>query len=191
MFRKPLLAAVLVAGFGTSALAADKYVLDPSHSQVIFSYNHLGYSTSYGMFSGFGGAVMLDVDTPANSSVTVSMKVMDMITGWDKRKGHFMSPDFFDATDASMVNFTSTNVEVTGDSTTLITGDLTMNGVTKSVVLDTKLNKLGVHPRTEKDHAGFFATTMLKRSDFNLGKFAPAISDEVELQISVEMSKES
>ena len=194
MFKKSVLAAVFATGLAAnlvgSATAADKFILDPGHSQIVFSYVHLGYTTSFGMFSGFTGEAMLDTENPANSSVSVSMKVLDMITGFEKRKAHFMSADFFNANDSSIVTFNSTSIDMTGKDTAKITGDLTLNGVTKPVVLDAKLNKLGEHPRSGKKHAGFSAKTRLLRSDYNLGKFAPNISDEVDLQIMVEMSKE-
>ncbi|MEM9393231.1 MAG: YceI family protein [Pseudomonadota bacterium] len=182
----PLSAAALLA-LGTSAFAdAQKYNLDASHSQIVFSYNHLGYSTTYGMFSGFEGEIMFDADDPAASSVSVSMPVTSMITGWEARFAHFMGDDFFGAGDDETVSFTSTSIEVTGDDTALITGDLTLNGITKSVVLDAKLNATGMHPMANKEWAGFDATTTLLRSDFNVGNFAPFVSDEVEVLISLE-----
>jgi polyisoprenoid-binding protein YceI len=112
-----------------------------------------------------------------------------MFTGWEQRDGHFMSGDFFGAEEGDMVTFTSTAIEVTGEDTALITGDLTMNDVTKSVVLDAKLNLIGTHPMAGKEWAGFDATTTLVRSDFGLGMFAPAVSDEVEVRISLEAMK--
>ena len=93
------LAAVLAATAGMASAAAEKYVLDSSHSQVLFSYDHLGYSTTFGMFSGFEGEIMFDQDNPAASTVTVSMPTKSMFTGWEAREGHFMSDDFFGATD--------------------------------------------------------------------------------------------
>jgi polyisoprenoid-binding protein YceI len=185
-----LLAAGLIAATATASLAApEKYVLDASHSQVVFSYQHLGFSTTYGMFSGFDGEIMFDQEDPAASSVNVSMPVMSMFTGWAERTGHFMSPDFFGAAEGDMVTFSSTAIEVTGDNMANITGDLTLNGVTKSVVLDAKLNQVGNHPMAKKAWAGFDATTTLVRSDFNLGKFAPYVGDEVSLMISIEAMK--
>lgn len=168
---------------------AEKYALDSSHSQIVFSYNHLGYSTSYGMFSGFAGEIMFDQANPAASSVTVSFPVKTMLTGWQERFDHFMSPDFFGAADDEMVTFTSTGIEVTGENTARITGDLTLNEVTKSVVLEAKLNQVGDHPMANMPWAGFDATTTLLRSDYNLGTFAPFVSDEVQVQISIEAMK--
>lgn len=188
---KNILLAAALALTATGAVAApEKYELDPSHSQVVFSYNHLGFSTTYGMFSGFAGEIMFDAEDPAASSVNVSMPVMSMFTGWEKREEHFMSEDFFGASEGDMVTFTSTGIEVTGDTTANITGDLTMNGVTKSVVLDARLNqKADAHPMNNKPWVGFDATTTLLRSDFGVDKFTPFVSDEVEVRISVEAGK--
>ncbi len=188
---KTTLFAAALALSATGAFAApEKYTLDPSHSQVVFSYNHLGFSTTYGMFSGFEGEIMFDQADPAASSVSVSMPVKSMFTGWEKREAHFMSDDFFGAADGDLVTFTSTGIEVTGDATAKITGDLSMNGVTKSVVLDANLNQAGGNPlKNGQAWAGFDATTTLLRSDFNLGKFAPNVSDEVEVTISIEAGK--
>ena len=173
----------------TTSFAAEKYTLDASHSQVIFDYNHLGFSTTYGMFAGFEGEIMFDEADPAASSVSVSMPVKSMFTGWEKREGHFFSPDFFNAQDGDLVTFSSTGIEVTGDTTAKITGDLSMNGVTKSVVLDAKLNKADTHPMAGKPWLGFDATTSVLRSDFGLGAFAPAVSDAVNIRISIEAQK--
>ena len=163
-------------------------MLDASHSQIVFSYNHLGYSTSYGMFSGFEGEIMLDAEDPAASSVTVSFPVTSMLTGWEGRFNHFMGDDFFGKADET-VTFTSTAIEVTGEKTAKITGDLTLNGVTKSVVLDAVMNQSGDHPIAKKPWAGFNATTSVMRTDFNVGAFAPYVSDEVQIMISIEAMK--
>lgn len=183
-------AAVAATSFAAPAFAApEAYVLDPSHSQIVFSYNHLGYSTNWGMFSGFEGEIAFDQEDPAASSVTVSFPVRTMLTGWEARFEHFMGEDFFGAAEDEMVTFASTGIELTGETTALITGDLTLNGVTKPVVLDATLNQVGDHPMANKPWAGFDATTTVLRSDFEVGAFAPFVSDEVELMISVEATK--
>lgn len=189
--RLPLLAgslALTAALSGTAAFAeAEPYTLDASHSQILFSYEHLGFSTTYGMFSGFDGTIQWDKEDPAGSSVEVSFPVTTMLTGWEERFQHFMSPDFMNAEGGdATVTFASTAIEVTGEDTAMITGDLTLNGVTKEVVLDAKLNQAGTNPMAQKDWAGFDATTTLLRSDYGLGAFAPAASDEVEVRISIE-----
>ncbi len=183
--------ALAAALLSTPAFAeAEKYALDPSHSQIVFSYNHLGFSTTTGMFSGFGGTILFDQAEPAKSSVEVSFPVTSMLTGWQERFDHFMTKDFFDATDDEMVTFKSTGIEVTGEKTAKITGDLTLNGVTKSVVLEAVLNQAGEHPMAKTPWAGFSATTTLLRSEYGLGMFTPYISDEVLVQISIEAGKE-
>jgi polyisoprenoid-binding protein YceI len=169
--------------------APEKYTLDPGHSQIVFSYNHLGFSTGYGMFSGFEGEIMFDQADPAASSVSVAFPVKTMLTGWQARFDHLMTPDFFGATDDEMVTFVSTGIELTGEKTAKISGDLTLNGVTKLVVLDAVLNQVGEHPMAKAPWAGFSATTTLLRSDYNLGMFAPFVGDEVAVSISVEAGK--
>ncbi|MGJ8546817.1 MAG: YceI family protein [Sulfitobacter sp.] len=186
---KSFVLAALMSATASFAMAADKYELDASHSQILFSYQHLGFSTTYGMFSGFEGEIMFDAEDPAQSSVNVSMPVKSMLTGWEARTAHFMSDDFFGAADDELVSFVSTAIEVTGDDTANITGDLTLNGVTKSVVLDAKLNQAADNPMAGKPWLGFDATTTLLRSDYNLGKFVPNISDEVSVNISIEAGK--
>jgi len=188
--KQTLLAAILALS-ATGVLASpEKYDLDPGHSQVVFSYTHLGFSTTTGMFSGFEGVIMFDAEDPAASSVSVSMPLMSMFTGWEKREEHFMSEDFFGASEADLVTFTSTGIEVTGETTAKIIGDLTIKDVTRSVVLDATLNqKADAHPMNNVPWLGFSATTQLLRSDFGVDKFAPFVSDEIEVRISIEAGK--
>ena len=182
--------AIVGALLAAPAFAApEAYKLDASHSQIVFSYNHLGFSTTTSMFSGFEGTISYDAEAPAASSVEVAFPVKTMLTGWQGRFDHFMTKDFFDAADDEMVTFKSTAIEVTGEKTAKITGDLTLNGVTKSVVLDAVLNQAGEHPMEKKPWLGFDATTTLVRSDYNLGQFAPYVSDEVKVVISIEAMK--
>ncbi|PWR03387.1 hypothetical protein DKT77_05860 [Meridianimarinicoccus roseus] len=186
--KSTLVAAALGLGLATTAVAEPvEYTLDSSHSQVVFNYDHLGFSTTYGMFSGFSGTIQFDEADPAASSVNVSMPVTSMFTGWEARDEHFMGADFFDAAGTDeQVTFVSTGIEVTGENTALITGDLTLNGVTKQVVLDTVLNKADTHPMANTPWLGFNATTTLLRSDYGVDMFAPYVSDEVEVFISIE-----
>ncbi|SLN63693.1 YceI family protein [Ruegeria meonggei] len=185
--------AVLLSMGATAALSeSGTYELDPGHSQVLFSYNHIGFSETFGMFSGFSGEIEFNEDDPSASSVTVSMPVKSMITGWDARLQHFMSDDFFRASDGDVVTFASTSIEVTGENTANISGDLTMNGITKPVVLETTLNKSAPYPFGAKEGTptlGLAATAIIVRSEFGLGAFAPAVSDEIELLINIEALK--
>ncbi len=190
--KKTLLAAAFAAPFATATAAAPvAYELNASHSQLMFTYDHAGFSTTYGMYSGFTGDIMYDAEDPAASSVSVTFPAESMITGWDDRTGHFLqSGDFFKLAEFPDVSFVSTSIEVTGDTTAIITGDLTLNGVTKSVALDAVLNAATAEypfpPYQGKAAIGVDATTTLIRSDYNLGMFAPFIPEEVPVAISIE-----
>ena len=184
-------AALAAVSFSSSAQASDatRYTIDSSHAQTIFSYNHLGLSTTYGMFSGWDGEILFDAAAPENSSVTVQIPTLSMFTGWEARDAHFNSADFLDTAEESLVTFTSTAIEVTGETTALITGDLTVNGITAEVVLDTVMNYNGEHPLPNMNGVptlGFTATTEILRSDFDAGAFAPFVSDAVDVTISFE-----
>ena len=100
-----------------------------------------------------------------------------------------MTDDFFGAEANPTISFKSTGIEVTGENTGLITGDLSINGVTKSIVLDATMNQMGEHPMAKMPWAGFDATTTVLRSDFDMGMFAPYVSDEVQVEISIEAMK--
>ncbi|GAA6190907.1 YceI family protein [Phaeobacter sp. NW0010-22] len=194
MFKTAATGLVVFLSMGASAALADSgtYELDPGHSQVMFSYNHIGYSETFGMFSGFNGEIEFNEDDPSASSVTVSMPVRSMITGWDARMQHFMSDDFFGANDGDVVTFASTSIEVTGTNTAKISGDLTMNDITKPVILETTLNKSATYPFGPKEGTptlGLSARATIVRSDFGLGAFAPAVSDEIKLLINIEALK--
>lgn len=188
--KSVLLAAGLAFGLASAAAAApETYTLDPSHSQIVFSYNHLGFSTTTGMFSGFEGTIRFDAEDPAASSVEVAFPTASLITGWDERTAHFLTADFFGAEEAPEISFTSTAIEVTGEKTGKITGDLTINGITKPVVLEAEMTQMGEHPMAKAPWVGFNATTTIVRSDFDMGQFAPFIGDEVSVSISIEAMK--
>lgn len=188
--KSVLLAAGLAFGLASAAAAApETYTLDPSHSQIVFSYNHLGFSTTTGMFSGFEGTIRFDAEDPAASSVEVAFPTASLITGWDERTAHFLTADFFGAEEAPEISFTSTAIEVTGEKTGKITGDLTINGITKPVVLEAEMTQMGEHPMAKAPWVGFNATTTIVRSDFDMGQFAPFVGDEVSVLISIEAMK--
>jgi polyisoprenoid-binding protein YceI len=185
-------AAALAVLFGaTSAMAAPvSYNFDPDHSQVVFEYTHMGFSTSTGIINGLTGTLVLDAENPAASSVEATIPLSGMRSVSEVLDGHLFGPDFFNTDKAAAVaTFKSTKVEPQGDKEAKVTGDLTLNGVTKEVVLEVDLNQIAAHPMTGDEAAGFDAETEIKRSEFNLGQFAPAVEDEVEINISIEAIK--
>lgn len=189
MFRKfAATAAVLaVMTFAGAAHAAPvKYEFDKAHSSISFKVNHLGFSNSLGRFMDWDGHIMFDQETPANSSVEVKIKSPSIFMGteaWDK---HMKNADFLDVEKFPTIDFKSTKIDVTGEKTADITGDLTILGVTKPVVLKTVMNGAGKHPMSGKDTTGFTATTMIKRSEFGMNYGLPNVGDDVAITIEVE-----
>ena len=166
------------------------YVIDPAHSQIVFSYDHLGFSISHGMVNGVTGSITLDAANPANSAVEASFPLSAISTiDADLDKHIYGDQMLKGASPDTPVTFKSTKVEVEGDDEAKVTGDLTLNGVTKPVTLEVELRKAAAHPMTQKPAVGFKAEGEIKRSDFNLGMLAPAVSDEMEITISAEAIK--
>lgn len=194
MIRTTLFASALTMAATAGMTAPEKYTMDPSHSQLVVSYEHAGFSQTYWILSGFEGEVMYDAQDPAASSVSTSIGADQLFTGWDARQDHIMkSGEFFDLAAFPDLTFTSTSIEVTGDATALIRGDLSLNGVTKEVVLDATLNTATdaypFPPFAGKPAIGVSATAEILRSDFNLGLYAPFIGDALDLRLSIEAMK--
>lgn len=191
----PAASAAAAPAAGAAAAPADPeiggtYTFDPEHSQIVFSYDHMGFSKSHGFVNGVTGSVTLDKADPSKSTVEASFPLGSLRTIAASLDTHIMGDDFFKGAAAdTAVTFKSTSVKMEGDDEAKVTGDLTLNGVTKPVTLDVELKKAGAHPMTGKPAVGFDIETRIKRSDFNLGAFAPAVSDEVEIDIAVEASK--
>ena len=170
---------------------AGTYTFDPAHSQAMFSYDHMGFSTSRGFVNGIAGTITLDPADPSKSSVEASFPLSALRTVDAELDEHLMGPDFFNVTgDMPIVTFKSTSVVADGDDEARVTGDLTLNGITKPVVLEVEFDGAGLDPMTQAETVGFSAETQIRRSDFNLNAFVPAVSDEVEIEINVEAKKD-
>ena len=189
MFARRLVLATLIAAASFSAQAADKYDIDPTHTQVQFTYNHLGFSNITGRFDEVGGEFLFDAADPTKSSVSITIPVSSISTGVDKLDEHLLKADFFDATQFPTATFTSTGVTAAGEGKLAVAGDLTIHGVTRPVVLDVTINGIGEHPMRKLPAAGFDARARIKRSDFGVGAYVPAVGDEVTLSITVEATK--
>ncbi|OOG53767.1 YceI family protein [Rhodanobacter sp. C03] len=174
-------------GAAVSAQAAPvTYKLDPGHTMVLFSWNHFGYSNPVADFGLGDGTVVFDEQHPAQSSVEVTLPLANLDTHVPALDKHLKEADFFDADKYPTVTFKSTTVQPLGGHKFKVTGDLTVHGVTKSVVLDATLNKVGPHPMTKAQAIGFDATATLKRSDFGVGAYVPNVSDEIKIRITTE-----
>ena len=182
---KTLLISALWLSFAPVAQAADTYTFDPSHTSVVWSINHFGFSNPSGKFASVTGSVTFDEAKPELSKVTVTIPIANLFTGIDKLDEHLKTKDFFDLAQFPTATFTSDKVEVTGKDTAKVTGTLTLHGVAKPVTLDVKLNKIGENMKKKKT-AGFSITATLKRSDFGMDKYLPMLGDEVKLSIESE-----
>ena len=182
-----LLAAATALAAGAAAADPQPYTIDPSHSELVASWSHVGFSTTRGVIFDISGEMMFDEDDPANSSVSIEIPTSAIIVTPEFTEHLLESGDFFQNAADSMITFTSTAIEVTGENTADITGDLTLNGVTNEVTLATTMLKNAPGPQG-KPIAGFEATTTLDRTNFNLGAFTPFIPAEVDVVISLEAS---
>ena len=185
MIRPLLLASALVVA-AAPALAAQKYDIDPNHTYVTFTYDHFGFSNPVLKLEKFSGDFELDTAELTKSSISITFPLDGLHTGVAKLDDDLKAPDFFDAAKYPEITFKSTKVEKAGENALKITGDLTVKGVTKPVVLHAKINKIGDNPMSKRPSAGFDADATLKRSDFGITKFLPAVSDEVRVHVSLD-----
>ncbi len=172
-----------------SALAAPvEYVMDKDHTHIGMTWNHLGFSDFRARFDDFDGTLVLDAEAPENSRVEVTIPIDSIDTRVPRLDEHLESADFFDVAKFPTASFRSTRVDVIGERVARLHGDLTIRGITRPVVLQVQLNKMGEHPLTHKQAVGFTAEGVIKRSEFGLTAYVPLVSDEVHLFISTEAS---
>ena len=184
-----LSAAALLAFAVAPAFAAPvTYKLDPTHTIVLAQWNHFGFSNPSASFTDVDGTLVYDAANVGKSSVQVTLPLSGLNGFSTKFNEHLRSADFFDATAFPSATFKSTKVEAAGEGKLKVTGDLTIKDVTRPVVLDVTLNKAGEHPMSKVPAIGFDATATISRTEFGVGKFAPAVSDEVKLRITTEAS---
>ncbi|MBQ4854873.1 polyisoprenoid-binding protein [Rhodanobacter sp. B2A1Ga4] len=182
-----VLAGLLGAAVSVQA-APVTYKLDPSHTMVLFSWNHFGYSNPTANLGLGEGTVVFDEQHPVRSSVEVTLPLADLDTHVPALDEHLKKPDFLDADKYPVVTFKSTAVQPLGGNKFKVTGNLTVHGVTRPVVLDATLNKIGPHPMTKAPSIGFDATASIKRSEFGVGAYVPNVSDELVIRITTEGS---
>lgn len=174
------------AGISVVAAAPVTYKMDPKHTDVIASWSHFGFSNPIAHFGQVDGAIVYDADNVGQSSVNVTIPLAGLDAHVEAFNEHLRSADFFDAGQFPAITFKSSKVEAAGDRKLRVFGDLTVHGVTRPVVLDTTINKIGEQPMAKRAAAGFDATTTIKRSDFGVGKYAPNVSNEVTIRITTE-----
>ena len=194
LIRSFYAATLLALPFSVSADLSDvpsgEYTLDSSHGYITFTYSHLGFSNPRVGFNRFDAKLELDSSNPEDSTIEVTIDASSIDSRVAEFNEHLNGSDFFNTAEYPTITFRSTKVEATGGNTFNVTGDLTILGTTKPVTLATTINGAGMHPMKEVPTVGVSASTKLLRSEWGLGAYVPAVSDEVELSIEVELLSE-
>ena len=183
-------ALVLAAAVAAPALAApETFVIDGTHTFPRFSYNHFGYSTQLSRFDKTTGKVVFD-KVAKTGSVDIVIDTKSVNTGYTTFNDHIQGEDFLDTAKFPTATFKSTKVIFEGDKPAKVEGNLTLKGVTKPVTLTVTSFQAMPHPMLKKDAIGANAYTVVKRSEFNAGKYAPYVGDEVRIDLAIEAIKE-
>jgi polyisoprenoid-binding protein YceI len=178
-------ASFMSVALATAAIAAPTtFTSDPNHTFVRFSYNHLGFSTQESRFNNNSGKVTYD-PAAKTGSVEIVIDTKSVDTGSDLFNGHIQGADYLDTAQFPTATFKSTSVKFDGEKPVTIEGNLTVKGVTKPVTLTVTSFKHGMN-MMKKDAIGADASATIKRSEFNMGKAVPLVSDDVTLEISIE-----
>jgi polyisoprenoid-binding protein YceI len=187
---KQIILFALTTTISTAALAASEtYTIDGNHTLPRFSYNHFGYSTQLSRFDKTSGKIVID-RSAKTGSVDVTIDTTSVNTGSTLFNEHIQGKDFLDTAKYPTATFKSTQLKFDGDQLVSVDGTLTLKGISKSVTLTVTSFQCMPHPILKKDACGANATTVVKRTDFNMGKYAPNVGDEVTITIPVEATKE-
>ena len=188
LVQKIITNATFIAFSGAAFAAPETFAIDPTHTAPRFEYTHLGYSSQLHRFDKTDGKIVID-RAAKTGSVDVRIDAKSVNTGYATFNEHIQAADFFDTAMFPEITFKSTKVIFAGDKPSKVEGNLTIKGVTKPVTLEVSHFHSAPHPMVKKDAIGANATVKIKRSDFNMGKNAPFVSDEVTLTIAVEAVK--
>ncbi len=188
MKHRFLLLALAAAAFGlvrTASAAVETYVADPNHSSVNFSIRHF-FTKVPGRFTKFNASITVDRDNLENSSAEATIEIASVKTEAPDRDAHLQKPEFFDAAQFPTMTFKSKSWKKTGEDTYDVTGDLTIKGVTKEVVLKVKLLGFGPGMRPGSMLSGWEGKTTVNRNDFGVSAFPKVVGDDVEITINIE-----
>ncbi|HKY80029.1 MAG TPA: YceI family protein [Sphingobium sp.] len=167
------------------------YQIDPGHTQIVFAYDHMGFSNNLGIISESTGTLTLDPKNVAAAKLSVDVPIANIRTGVAKLDERLLKSDFFDAAKFPKATFVSTSVKPDGATSADITGNLTIKGIIKPVTLDAEFYGAGKAPAMAggKENVGFVATGTVKRSDFGLGYGVPMVGDRIELKVVAAFQK--
>jgi len=161
------------------------YEIDSSHSFPRFEYRHLGFSTQQSRFNKTTGSIVLDKEARIGQA-TIIVDARSIDTGVPALNRHIQTEEFFDTQHFPEIVFISDDFRFDGERPVAINGVLTVKGITRPLVLNIVSFKCMLHPMAKKEACGADAVGTLKRSEFNMGKYVPLVSDEVTLRIAVE-----
>lgn len=162
------------------------YQLNPEHTSVVVAWNHFGFSHPTAYIANTTGTLVFDKAQPEKSKVDVMLPITQIDSHVPALTKEFKGADYFDTAKYPTATFHSTRVTAKGDNKFDVEGNLTLKGITKPVTLHATLNKQAEHPMVKKEAIGFDATGTIKRSDFKLDKYVPAVGDDVTLTLSTE-----
>lgn len=181
---KRLILAAALALAATPALAAPvAYTIDPTHTQTTFEVDRFGFTTIFGAFTEAEGTIWIDEADPKASRVEATVKTASLVAGYATREEHLKGDGWLNAAAHPIITFKSTKTVPTGKDTADVTGDFTLNGVTKPVTFKVKLNKIGPAGSSAKQTAGFTITGEIVRADFGVTRAGGMIGDKVPVRI--------
>ncbi|PJK11415.1 polyisoprenoid-binding protein [Lysobacteraceae bacterium NML120232] len=184
--KHALLTALLAVACGNAFAEKTEYQIDPTHTMVIASWSHMGFSNPMANFADATGKLVYDRENPAASTVQVEIPMQSLTSFVPALDTELKGKDYFNVEQFPKAVFTSTAVKAVGESRLEVQGNLQLRGVTRPVTLNVVLNGQGEHPMKKVPAIGFDATGSFKRSEFGIDKYIPAISDDIQLRITVE-----
>ncbi|SEQ39800.1 Polyisoprenoid-binding protein YceI [Faunimonas pinastri] len=165
---------------------AGEYVLDSAHGKITWVINHQGYSSFVGHFTGVKANLTYDASNVSKMALSVTVDINNVATLVPELDEHLKTPDFFDAAKFPAATFKATRFQKTGAKTAKVTGELTLHGVTKPFTMEVSFNQAGSDPFEKQYRVGFTGKGVLKRSDYGMKQFLPAIGDSVALEMEGE-----
>lgn len=197
MIKRLIACAALIAvapaaaqpALGPDDIQAGTYTIDTKETLVRYTVMHMGFTEYWGTFPGATGTLAIDPKSLAATRLDVSVPVVGVETTNRELNGELFSDEFFDGERYPTLHFVATNVMRTGTVTAKMTGDLTMHGITKQVVLDVTFVGAGPNYFSKVPTVGFKAEGTVKRSDFGLGKYVPIVSDDTKITIAAAFEK--
>lgn len=191
--KSTLFAAAIASATAVTPVFAETWVPDPTHTDVVITWNHAGFSMQTAKFHEVEGTLEFEAGNVADAKADFSVMVSSVDSGVEMLDTELVGAQFFDAENYPAIRFVSTSVEQTGDMTVRATGDLTIKDVTKPATFDITIHNMGEHPVGQLfdyykgEWLGMTATTTINRSEFGVAAFIPVGSDEIDIQINTEM----